>query len=129
MHMFTDELHIMDRNMDRNMERLMVSELQDEVNELRSRVDTAETGRNVFKLRLEGKASEEIAKELSVSIEKVKEILGENAQEPKEWMLTFTDKLHIMDRHMERLMVRELQDEVNKLKTELTQQRQSGMQC
>ncbi|MDE7446981.1 MAG: PD-(D/E)XK nuclease family transposase [Lachnospiraceae bacterium] len=120
MHMFTEELYIMDRN----MERLMVSELQDEVNELKSTMqaerstmqaaldtvqaernmmqaalDTVQTERNamqaalatvqteknvmqaeldVFKLYLKGKTPEEIAEELSISIERVNEIFGES---------------------------------------------------
>ncbi|MBD5546439.1 MAG: hypothetical protein HDQ97_03455 [Lachnospiraceae bacterium] len=76
MHMFTEALYIMDRN----TERLMVSELQDEVDGLKSRVKVVAAERDVFKLRFKGKIAEEIAEELSISVGRVKEILGESNQ-------------------------------------------------
>ena len=71
MYTFSEALYIMDHN----TERLMVSELQDAVNELRDKVSGLQTERDVFRLRLKGKAYEEISAELSISFDSVKKIL------------------------------------------------------
>jgi predicted transposase/invertase (TIGR01784 family) len=65
MHMFSEALYIMDRN----MERMMVEEYKTQLQE-------SELKAEIFRLRLNGKTPEETAAELSVSIEKVNEILA-----------------------------------------------------
>ena len=62
--MFSNELYIMDKN----LERLMVEEAREE-----ARILTAE--RDIFKLRCKNKSPEEIAIELNLLPEYVKDVL------------------------------------------------------
>lgn len=71
MYTFSEALYIMDHN----TERLMVSELRDKVSGLQAERNTIQTERDVFRLRLKGKAYEEISAELSISFDSVKKIL------------------------------------------------------
>lgn len=90
MNMFSEALYIMDRN----MERLMVEELQEEVKEVKAKAAAAraearaeaeakvqaelqisKTRSEIFRLRLLGKSTDEIAEKLAISSDKVKEVL------------------------------------------------------
>ena len=80
MNMLSEALYIMDRN----MERLMVEELQEAVavakEEARQAVAAAQAAAKkettILRLRLAGKSPEEIAEELSISLEEVNKVLA-----------------------------------------------------
>lgn len=70
--MFSEALYIMDRN----MERLMVEEMREKVESAKAELESARIEAEVFRQRLAGSSPEEIADSLSITLDKVNNVLS-----------------------------------------------------
>ena len=74
--MFSEALYIMDRNMERLMVEEMREKLEKTISSSQAELEAARTENEIFRQRLAGNSPEEIADSLSITLDKVNDVLS-----------------------------------------------------